>query len=505
MYVVKILLFVDSPLTRVDVSSILANATEQDLSYYQRDLNKIQNRASTDLQYNVYQNRTQFIKISKEAEKLKSEIQTLQGLMNELSSTLEQTGWSGRTNADDAARRRNNRSSVANLEAMWSTQLQSLWKMIEGSQKFIAAIPGRHVVLEMDGWLELDAATWKPKKPAHLVLLNDHLLVATRKRKRTDAAAAAQGIKAPTKLVAERCWPLAEIDLTDLTAGAKEVRGPFRNQTQITGAVTVRHGDAAYTYRSERPESHGKDELLVAFKRAAEELRRTQRADDENGSGAALTVYRTVTDSTSVPDGGLSRSLSKSQDRSELLIDLEGKQRNLRWVEGQIDELDIEIALQRFDAAVDRVGQLRKLAKSLTSNPVAKDLISVKVDERAGRLAGTMVFCKSRPLLTVFRRDHATPNGQPCPPRTHTGLHCATRTVKLFNSGPTGVPVGTNLDHPDACSCLCFRGQRGLARYGPLRRLLHVDQEYREHLRSMLRSSRNECLHRMGQATARRV
>ena len=363
------------------------------MANYQRDLQKIKNRASTDLQYNVYQNRTQFIKISKEAEKLKTEIQTLQGLMNDLSSTLEQTGWTGPSGrlggADDAARKRANRSSVANLEAMWNTQLQTMWKMIEGSQKFIAAIPGRHVVLEMEGWVELDAATWKTKKPAHLVLLNDHLLVATRKRKRTDPSRSAQGQKAPTKLVAEHCWPLAEIDLVDLTSGAKEVRGPFAQQTQITGAVTVRHGDRAFTYRTEQPESGQKDEFVAAFKRTVEELRRTERTTTEVAPGRETMNYLASRDRVVSQNPGLLRSLSKSKDRSEeLLIDLEGKQRNLRWVEQQIDDLDIEIALHRFDAAVEHIEQHRKLAKSLTSNPVAKDLIMVKVDERASQLAG---------------------------------------------------------------------------------------------------------------------
>ena len=313
--------------------------------------------------------------------------------MNDLSTTLEQTGWSGAKGrlggADVAARKRQNRSSVANLEAMWNTQLQTLWKMIEGSQKFIAAIPGRHAVVEMEGWVELDAATWKTKKPAHLVLLNDHLLVATRKRKRTDPSLSAQGQKAPTKLVAEHCWPLAEIDLVDLTSGAKEVKGPFAQQTQITGAVTIRHGDRAFTYRSERPESQQKSDFVAAFKRTIEEVQRTERTATATDPSRETMNYLASRDTAVSRSSGLLRSLSKSKDRSEeLLIDLEGKQRNLRWVEQQIDELDIEIALHRFDAAVEHIEQHRKLAKSLTSNPVAKDLIMVKVDERASQLAG---------------------------------------------------------------------------------------------------------------------
>ena len=380
-----------------DVTKFLTNASEQDIIEYQQSLKKVKNRASTDLQHNVYQNRTQFIKISKEAEKLKGEMQTLRGLMSELTNTLGQTSVSsasGRRSPSleegpSSARKRANRSSVANLEAMWTTQLQALWKNIEGSQKFLPAIPGRHVVQESGYWVELDAATWKPRRPVHIVLLNDHLLVATRKRKRVDPSMAASQ-KAPTKLVAERCWPLHEIDLVDLTAGAKEIKGPFREMKDITNAITVRHGQESFTYRSDRQDPKEKTDLLLAFKRTADELRRAERAEvDEMGKTKDTMNYLATRDPSISRSPSLLTSLSKSRERHEILIDVDGKQRNLRWVESQIDELDIEIALQRFEEAVTRIEQLRRLAKGLKSNTVAQDLITVKVDERVSKLAGS--------------------------------------------------------------------------------------------------------------------
>lgn len=75
----------------LDVASLLANASEEDIRKYQESLRKVKNRTSTDLQQNVYQNRTQFIKISKEAEKLKDEMRTLRTLMAELTTALGQT------------------------------------------------------------------------------------------------------------------------------------------------------------------------------------------------------------------------------------------------------------------------------------------------------------------------------------------------------------------------------------------------------------------------------
>ena len=371
------------------MASYLATASEEQLVDYQQQLRHVRNRASTDWQRNVSQNRTQFIKISKEAEKLKGEMQSLQGLMNELSVILEQASAASGVPRDDSARKRANRSSVANLEAMWSTQLQSLWKLIEGSQKFVAAIPGRHVILEQQGWTELDAATWKPKRPAHLVLLNDNLLIALRKRKRMDPSLVDKGQKAPTKIVADKCLSLQDIDLIDLETSTNPGQSGYRQPNQVSGAITIRHGQESFTYRADNPKGPQKKELVVAFRLAVDGLRRSERSEinhQTSDTSTYLSSHNTIASEAS----GIGRSLSKAKDRPEVLIDVEGKQRNMRWVESQIDELDIEVALQNFEDAVAHVEFLRGIARGLKHNAVAQDLVTLKVNERASKLAGQL-------------------------------------------------------------------------------------------------------------------
>ena len=391
-----------------DVTSVLSGASQHDIEEYQKNLQKVKNRASTDLQHNVYQNRTQFIKISKEAEKLKSEMHTLRGLMSDLTTTLEQTSFAtssmnGRRSPSldsgaTSARKRMNRSSVANLDAMRNIQLQALWKNIEGSQKFLPAVPGRHIVQESGHWVELDAATWKSRRPVHIVLLNDHMLIATKKRKRVEPSSTlnpSSAQKAPTKLVAERCWSLQGIDITDLATSAKDIRGPLRDIRDIDKAITIRHGEESFTYRSDRPSSSEKDSLLLIFRRTIDELHRSEKAEaDEVGNKNKETMsYLAIRDPALSNSPGLLQSLSKANDRPEFFVDLDGKQRNLRWIESQIDELDIQIALQRVEEAVQHVEQLRRLSKGVKSNKVAQDLITLKVDERARKLAGTWPSC----------------------------------------------------------------------------------------------------------------
>ncbi|KAK3721089.1 exocyst complex component exo84 [Vermiconidia calcicola] len=391
------------------VQSILADATESDVHAYQNDLQSVKSHASMDLQHNVYQNRTQFIKISKEADKLKSEMRTLRTLMSDLTGALGHatnvnTGSSNLDTLSVADRKRANRSSVANLEAMWSTHLQVLWKRVEGSQKYLPALPGRHIILESQRWVELNAATWKPRRRVALCLLNDHLLVASEKR-RNDISQNGNGDSSKNKrqsmyqpqqpsqqttLVAERCWPLQDVQLADISSSTT-------TDKNITNALNLRVGPESFTYASS--DAGEKAALLVAFRKAQEDLRKHIAAEHGERERQLETVdislltgardprllKKAAADAAKadVASGGLSRSNS-------VLVDVEGRQQSIRWVESQVDALDIDIALQRFEDAVSRVEKLRKLARSIRSNATASEIIMAKVNERANRLAASI-------------------------------------------------------------------------------------------------------------------
>ena len=410
------------------VQSILADATEADILSYQNELQAVKQHASSDLQHNVYQNRTQFIKISKEADKLKSEMRTLRTLMGDLTNALGQATsagggdiagvGSGSSLGLSSDRKRANRSSVANLEAMWSTHLQVLWKRVEGSQKYLPALPGRHIILESQRWVELNAATWKPRRRVALVLLNDHLLIASEK-KRNDLANAVQNDTAKSKrqsmyqqppgqnfttLVAERCWQLQDVSLADISSSATANSANGRpagakDQKYLANALSIRAGNESFTYAvSDSGEKAG---LLVAFRKAQEDLRKAvaaehgERAQALQNTDLSLLAGRdprllkkaaaeaAIAADEASGGGGLQRSNS-------VLVDVEGRQQSIRSVESQIDALDIDIALQRYEDAVARVEKLRKLARSIRSNATASEIILAKVNERASKLAASI-------------------------------------------------------------------------------------------------------------------
>lgn len=382
------------------VTDLLSNASESDIQEYQANLQRLKNRNSAELQQSVYQNRTSFIKISKEAEKLKAEMAILQNLMSELTSTIGQ-GSSGSSNntlspnlshSSSQARRNANRTSVANLEQMWNVQLQALWKNIEKSQKFLPAVPGRHIVAETGNWIELDSATWKPKRPVHIVLLNDHLLIASKKRKRVDPNVPQQG-PAPTKLVAEECWPLQDIEIIDMAASLANGASNPAEEKAIASALMIRSGARSLTYRHEKREEKAKTGLLMALRKATEDVRKaTKTQEEQNNSQSESLNYFAARDPASATNIEIFDSINSAKDKPDILIEVDGKQQNFRWVEGQIDDLDIDISMQRFDEAVDKVERLRKIAQNLNNNSIAHELIAVKVDERAAKLAG--VICR---------------------------------------------------------------------------------------------------------------
>lgn len=118
------------------VNRTLENATEDEIREFEEQLQSLEARAAADLQQNVYQNRTQFIKISKEAETLKGQMRALKNLMSELktnttvlrsASSRGPSGDSSGMNGDSFSTglsKRDKRSSVADRTALWNSQLQ---------------------------------------------------------------------------------------------------------------------------------------------------------------------------------------------------------------------------------------------------------------------------------------------------------------------------------------------------------------------------------------------
>lgn len=371
------------------VSKILSDATEDQIREFEDSLRMLKARAASDLQQSVMQNRTQFIKISKEAEKLKSEMRALKNLMSDLkvnTTALRAASMKGEDDQMTTLSKRDKRSSVADRSALWNSQMQALYKNVEGSQKFLPNAAGRHVAQNAGPWIELDNATYKSRRAMQIFLLNDHLLIASRKKRKTDGANA--DARGPMmKMVADRCWPLLDVEVVDMLSTGESSSG---SRNKLADAIMVRGvGQESFIYRTEKPEDPEKKTLLLNVRKAVEELRKGLRSEMEANNKARETInYFASRDPGLLQKTELLATLS---DIKDMLIEVDGNQQNLRWVESQMDELDIDIALQRFEPAVARVEKLKGLARGLKNNAVAQDFINFKVEERCAKLAGMIV------------------------------------------------------------------------------------------------------------------
>jgi hypothetical protein len=360
------------------VSSILADASEEDIRRFQDELRKTKQRASADLQNNVYQNRTQFIKISKEAEKLKGEMRTLRQLMSDLTTTLEQTASTSNADNDMASARRANRSSIGDLNQLRAAQLQQLYRDVEGSQKYLPPIPGRFIVWRSKRWFELDSATLKARRRVQLLLLNDHLLVASEKKARNDVVGQREGNRSALEYKAQLCFPLQDVQVT---------RTPDEK-------VIIRAGSESFTYDTKREDHSDKPAFVATFRKTKDDLRKSQEAEVEEKDRVQDSYNHLIArDSNLVQRADLLENLSEAVNNNQIstFVDIDGQQRNIRWVETQLDELDIEIALQHFSDAVVKVEKLKELARNIRSNEMAKAVVTIKVNERAAKLSNILV------------------------------------------------------------------------------------------------------------------
>ncbi|KAL1652818.1 exocyst complex component exo84 [Didymella pomorum] len=359
------------------VASMLADATEDDIRRYQDELRKAKHRTSVDLQSNVYQNRTQFIKISKEAEKLKGEMRTLRQLMADLTTTLEQTA-SATANGDQVSARRANRSSIGDLNQIRAGQLQQLYRDVEGSQKYLPPIPGRFIVWKSRRWFELDSATLKARRRIRLLLLNDHLLIAAEKKARNDVAGQRDRNRSAVEYVAQRCFALQDVSVS---------RAPEER-------VIIRAGTESITLDTKQEDTGDKITFLSTFRKAKDDLRKSQEAEVEEKDRAQDSYNHMLS-----RDPGLRNQTELLESMSEgvshntvsTFVDIDGQTRNIRWVESQLDELDIEIALQHFEKAVAKVEKLKVLSQNMKGNEMAKTIVTFKVNERAAKLANVLV------------------------------------------------------------------------------------------------------------------
>ncbi|KAL5519398.1 EXO84 [Sanghuangporus vaninii] len=325
----------------------MANSTEAELKALQSSLQSYKNDTDADLQRNVFKNYVEFMMISKEVSTLENDLLELKASLSEWKS------MPSLLHIDDTAtvadRRRTQRSSVADLRVLYASQMQTLHAQIEGSSKFVPATPGRHIVTQMEGIYSLNPATYKVEHAVKFVLLDDAVLVARKRARRTADR---------PNLVAERCWPLNDILVLDT-----------KDTATMTNVFKIRNNKETYVYRCDL--SGDKKMLLAQFRQVAEELAARKRKEREGEHERRKTLW--------VGGGGDRRSFAFDVDATaaEWMNELalhsglggaqEKSDKDALWVGELTDNLTVAIALREWDKAVALVeeGEVKKSTTTL--------------------------------------------------------------------------------------------------------------------------------------------
>lgn len=346
----------------------LANSTEAELRSLQSSLRSSKDDTAVELQRNVFKNYAEFVHISKEISVLENEVLELKESLSEWKSMPSLLHIDESASASE--RRRNVRSSIADLRVLYANQMQTLHTQIEGSAKFAPTTPGRHVIYEMDEIYALNAATYRVSNAVKFVVLDDSVLVAKRRRRNNGEGG---------RLVAERCWPLNEMLVLDT-----------KDTATMTNVFKIRHQKETYVYRTEAPSD--KKTLLGQFRQVAEELaiRKRREREGEHERRKSMWTSGDRTSMTLHPDkvpplpdwmAELARKAGVDGDTSAR----DKSESDARFISDFSDDLTVAIALRSWERAVQLVEEGRAKVSSIPSlsaklTPLTASLTSALLD-----------------------------------------------------------------------------------------------------------------------------
>ncbi|KAF9924134.1 exocyst complex component exo84 [Mortierella alpina] len=358
----------------------LANASEDTIRSFLQSLKDSKSMAAGDLQENVFKNYNEFVTISKEISKLESDMQTLRGLLDDLKTASDNLvddddEFLLTAGIEDSAPVVPKRmtvmvSSMSDLTSVWKAQMMALWEGIEGAQKMLPYHPKRHLIRESPSFVEVNTLTNKIKHPVHIVLMNDTILIATRKKK-----TAAQS---KYKLLGDRCWPLTDITIEDMPDTA-----------EIRNAIKITHGSEIFVYKTEKGQE--KQTMLVNTKRTTDEM--LAKASDSRNKGMF---------------GGFSPAMP-NRAGMKFKTSIGSNQADSRWLAEFTDDLDVLIAQREFEGAVTSIEKATVMLSQMTLPAGKLEETRKRLDERVSRLSRAIIVDLGQPHITkvAVQRDVA--------------------------------------------------------------------------------------------------
>ncbi|VEU22599.1 DEKNAAC103341 [Brettanomyces naardenensis] len=260
------------------------------------------------------------------------------------------------------------RRSLIILEKKWASNMNALFKEVDGAQQFVSALPGRHVIAQSKRWGELNAVTWKPIRPAHLTILNDYLLVATRKR-----------IDDKKRTIATGCWPIKEVSL-------EEKKGPSNVAGADSGyTLSFKTHNASLLFQTDSQNDYNK--VKSAFRKAKADSHRISETGDMRNRNLRKSINRLSSDRANRNSDILHDLSSQLNHRRARSRDLKQKTitERLNAIEENMTNVEIYMGHHKFEESVgfinrlkDQLETLEKTTKSGQNDSQLKFLLRLK-------------------------------------------------------------------------------------------------------------------------------
>ncbi|KIR53424.1 exocyst complex component EXO84 [Cryptococcus gattii Ru294] len=363
---------------------VLTGADEEEKRRFVAALMREKQSNKKELQRTVFKHYAEFVAISKEISTLENDmlelkellgqwkdLPQLMGMEDTLAPTLDRNG--------NLERRRTQRNSVFDLQNLYRNQLTQLWSIVEGSQKYLPVVPGRHLVFELHNVVELNPATYKPKQNVSIFLLNDVLLIAGKRRNKGSSSPGVGSEKDRDRgrMVAERCWNLIELGIVDVRDGG-----------ELVNIVKVHRGKEHCVYKTQK--SDDKRALINAFRQISREVNEKKRKDSEKEQERRKTMWLGDKNGNGASNPGhplstIGLSMADSKD--------------LRWIDEYGDELTMAIAIRDWEGSVKLVEKGQALSKSIESDPSAHSLLVSRLEQLVPSLVSQISHDLSSPNL----------------------------------------------------------------------------------------------------------
>ncbi len=409
----------------------LSQGSAAEVDDYYKTLLKQKNLITRDIKDNINQNQKNILQLTKDLKETQEELIELRGTTKELYEVLGYFKESAQRRLElefepetqkelhlpqksnqlgIPSNKKKDRSSIMVLKKMWDSQLQSLFKHVDGASKFVQPLPNRHIVAESGRWFEVNVGNWKPSYPTHLFIFNDLILIAVKKSSSSSQEPTTGGSNGGSKsrLQAVQCWPLTQVSL-------QQIKSPKKDDDKMY-FINLKSKSLSYVYLTDRYDhfvkvteafNKGRNEMIQSerlldsrlsspsnnngdSKEEKRQLRESLRnsgnykegvTDDAGGAAtgggrkSAGTPNRNSTDYVLHDISARVHSRNRSQDLgNNFKLANNGKSQffnEIKTLEDRLDDVDVEISHNQYAEAVELISiiesKLRNIENALTN------------------------------------------------------------------------------------------------------------------------------------------